>query len=58
LRLKNRKRYFTQWDRGQILIVDECTPGTQVHFTNTKSTEAYVLQLDSNLEVQVPDVLL
>lgn len=58
MRLKNRKRYFTQWDKGQILIVDECPEGTQIHFTNTKSDLAYVLETDENLEVQVPDVLL
>lgn len=58
MRLKNRKRYFTQWDKGQILIVDECPEGTQIHFTNTKSELAYVLETDGNLEVQVPDVLL
>lgn len=58
MRLKNRKRYFTQWDKGQILIVDECPEGTQIHFTNTKSELAYVLETDENLEVEVPDVLL
>lgn len=58
MRLKNRKRYFTQWDKGHILIVDECPAGTQVHFTNTKSEDAYVLETDSNLEVEVPDVIL
>lgn len=58
MRLKNRKRYFTQWDKGQILIVDECPEGTQIHFTNTKSDLAYVLETDENLEVEVPDVLL
>lgn len=58
MRLKNRKRYFTQWDKGQVLIVDECPEGTQIHFTNTKSELAYVLETDENLEVQVPDVLL
>ena len=57
MRLKNRKRYFTQWDKGQILIVDECPEGTQIHFTNTKSELAYVLETDENLEVEVPDVL-
>ena len=58
MRLKNRKRYFTQWDKGQILIVDECPAGTQIHFTNTKSDLAYVLETNENLEVEVPDVLL
>ena len=58
MRLKNRKRYFTQWDKGQILIVDECPEGTQIHFTNTKSELAYVLETDGNFEAQVPDVLL
>lgn len=58
MRLKNRKRYFTQWDKGQIIIVDECPEGTYVHFSNTKSEKAYVLQTDSNYEVLVPDILL
>ena len=58
MRLKNRKRYFTQWDKGQILIVDECPVGTQIHFTNTRSELAYVLETNENLEVEVPDVLL
>lgn len=58
MRLKNRKRYFTQWDKGQILIVDECPAGTQIHFTNTRSELAYVLETNENLEVEVPDVLL
>ena len=58
MRLKNRKRYFTQWDRGQRLIVDECPAGTYIHFSNTRSEEAYVVQTDSNLEAEVPDVLL
>lgn len=58
MRLKNRKRYFTQWDKGQVVIVDECPEGTQIHFSNTKSEKAYVLETDANLEAQVPDVLL
>lgn len=58
MRLKNRKRYFTQWDKGQVVIVDECPEGTQIHFSNTKSEKAYVLETDANLEAQVPDILL
>lgn len=58
MRLKNRKRYFTQWDKGQILIVDECPAETEIHFSNTRSELAYVLETNENLEVQVPDVLL
>lgn len=58
MRLQNRKRFFTQWDKGQTLIVDECPAGTQIHFTNTRSEKAYVLETDLNLEVQVPDILL
>lgn len=58
MRLKNRKRYFTQWDKGQILIVDEFPVGIQVHFSNAATPLAYVLETDSNYEVEVPDVLL
>lgn len=58
MRLKNRNRYFVQWDKGQIIIVDECPPDTFVHFSNTKSDKAYVLQTDANHEVLVPDILL
>lgn len=58
MRLKNRKRYFTQWDRAQRIIVDECPTGTYIHFSNTRSEEAYVVQTDANLEAEVPDVLL
>lgn len=58
MRLKNRKRYFTQWDRGQRIIVDECPPETYIHFSNTRSEQAYVVQTDENLEAEVPDVLL
>lgn len=58
MRLKNRKRYFTQWDRGQRIIVDECPPETYIHFSNTRSEQAYVVQTDSNLEAEVPDILL
>lgn len=58
MRLKNRKRYFTQWDKGQILICDECPQGTQIHFSNTKSDTAYVVETNANLEAEVPDILL
>ena len=58
MRLKNRKRYFTQWDKGQVLICDECPQGTQIHFSNTKSEVAYVVETDSSLEAEVPDILL
>lgn len=58
MRLKNRKRYFTQWDKGQVLICDECPRGTQIHFSNTRSELAYVVETDSNLEAEVPDILL
>ena len=58
MRLKNRKRYFTQWDKGQILICDECPQGTQIHFSNTRSEKAYVVETDSSLEAEVPDILL
>lgn len=58
MRLKNRGRYLTQWDKSQVIIVDEYPPGTQVHFFNRKMQEAYVLNVDSNHEVQIPDILL
>ena len=58
MRLKNRKRYFTQWDKGQVLICDECPQGTQIHFSNTRSETAYVIATNSNLEAEVPDILL
>ena len=58
MRLKNRKRYFTQWDKGQVLICDECPQGTQIHFSNTRSEKAYVIETNSSLEAEVPDILL
>lgn len=58
MRLKNRKRYLTQWDKGHVLIVDECPPGTQVHFSNTKSQTAYVIETNENGEARIPDIIL
>ena len=58
MRLKNKRKYLTQWDKGQVLIVDEYPQNTQVHFSNKKCETAYVLETDENLEVEIPDILL
>lgn len=58
MRLKNKQKNLVQWDKGQILIVDESPPGTIIHFYNIKSKKGYVLQTDGNSEVQFPDILL
>lgn len=58
MQLKNEKKYFTQWDKGQIVVIDDFPIETEIHFSNTKSKIAYVSKTDANHEVKVPDALL
>lgn len=58
MKLKNGKTEFWQWDRGQILIVDEFPAGTSVHFSNKSSEIAIISKTNDNFEAAVPDILL
>lgn len=58
MKLKNGKTEFWQWDRGQVLIIDEFPAGTSVHFSNKNSEIAVVSKTNNNFEAVVPDILL
>ena len=59
MRLKNGENHLTQWDRHQVLVFTEYSPGTEVHmWCDFFGGNALKFYTDDNREVVVPDVLL
>ena len=58
MRLKNGENHLTQWDRHQILVFSEYPAGTEIHMWCDFFDNALKVELDSNREVVIPDILL